>query len=227
MAKTYPQRAFMLPPGATELIIVRHGASAAAVPDQPFDLLDGHSDPPLAPEGEEQAQEVADRLAPEPLGALFVTPLQRTAQTAEPLVQRTGLTPHVIEDLREILLGDWEGGEFRIRAANGDPIVHRLFEEERWDVIPGAERMEDFSARIAEGLNEAFDRTGPDSRAVAVLHGGVISEICHQVTGSRPFAFIQVDNASITRLVRFPDGRRLLRSFNAIDHLRRNGGPSA
>jgi hypothetical protein len=48
----------------------------------------------------------------------------------------------------------------------------------------------------------------------------VIAEICHQVTGSRPFAFIQVDNASITRLVRFPDGRRLLRSFNAIDHLR-------
>jgi probable phosphoglycerate mutase len=227
MAKTYPQRAFMLPPGATELIVVRHGASAAAVPDQPFDLLDGHSDPPLAPEGEEQANQVADRLHSEPLSAVFVTPLQRTAQTAAPLAGRLGLEPTVIPQLREILLGDWEGGEFRIRAANGDPIVHKLFQEERWDVIPGAERMEDFSARIADGLNDAFDRTGPDARAVAVLHGGVISEICHQVTGSRPFAFIQVDNASITRVVRFPDGRLLLRSFNAIDHLSRNGRPSA
>jgi probable phosphoglycerate mutase len=227
MGKTYPQRAFTLPPGATELIIVRHGASAAAVPDKPFDLLDGHSDPPLAPEGVDQAQHVAARLEPEPLSAVFVTPLQRTAQTAAPLAERTGLTPEVIEELSEILLGDWEGGEFRIRAANGDPIVHRLFQEERWDVIPGAERMENFSARIAEGLNEAFERTGPDARAVAVLHGGVIAEICHQVTGSRPFAFIQVDNASITRIVRFPDGRLLLRSFNAIDHLSRNGAPSA
>src|SRR5512133_1213310 len=131
MGKTYPQRAFTLPPGATELIIVRHGASAAAVPDKPFDLLDGHSDPPLAPEGVDQAQHVAARLEPEPLSAVFVTPLQRTAQTAAPLAERTGLTPQVIEELSEILLGDWEGGEFRIRAANGDPIVHRLFQEER------------------------------------------------------------------------------------------------
>lgn len=227
MAKTYPQRAFALPSGATELIVVRHGASAAAVPDEPFDLVDGHSDPPLAPEGEEQAERVAARLADEPLAALFVTPLQRTKQTAAPLAARLKVEPIVIPQLREILLGDWEGGEFRIRAANGDPIVHKLFQEERWDVIPGAERMEDFSARIADGLNETFNIAGPDARAVAVLHGGVISEICHQVTASRPFAFIQVDNASITRIVRFPDGRLLLRSFNAIDHLSRNGGPSA
>jgi probable phosphoglycerate mutase len=220
MAENYPQRAFRLPPGATELIVVRHGASAAAVPDEPFDLLDGHSDPPLAPEGREQAEKVANRLETEPLSALFATPLQRTKQTSEPLAQRTGLQPHIIEQLREVLLGDWEGGEFRIRAANGDPIIARLFQEERWDVIPGAEKMEHFSQRVSDGLAKAFDAVGPDATGAAVLHGGVIAEICHQVTGSRPFAFIQVDNASITRLVRFPDGRRLLRSFNAIDHLR-------
>jgi probable phosphoglycerate mutase len=80
--------------------------------------------------------------------------------------------------------------------------------------------MEHFSQRVRDGLAKAFDAVGPDATGAAVLHGGVIAEICHQVTGSRPFAFIQVDNASITRLVRFPDGRRLLRSFNAIDHLR-------
>lgn len=220
MAENYPQRAFRLPPGATELIVVRHGASAAAVPDEPFDLLDGHSDPPLAPEGREQAEKVANRLEAEPVSALFVTPLQRTTQTAEPLAQRTGLERRVVEQLREIMLGDWEGGEFRIRAANGDPIIARLFQEERWDVIPGAEKMEHFSQRVGEGLAKAFDAVGSDATGAAVLHGGVIAEICHQVTGSRPFAFIQVDNASITRLVRFPDGRRLLRSFNAIDHLR-------
>ena len=45
----------------------------------------GHGDPPLAPEGELQAQALADRLAGEDLSGLFVTPLQRTAQTAAPL----------------------------------------------------------------------------------------------------------------------------------------------
>src|SRR3954462_4705157 len=54
--ETYPQRQFVLPPDATEVVLVRHGASAAAVPGEPFEQLEGQSDPPLAPEGEEQAR---------------------------------------------------------------------------------------------------------------------------------------------------------------------------
>jgi broad specificity phosphatase PhoE len=59
----------------------------------------------------------------------------------------------------------------------------------------------------------------PDRVADAVLHGGIIGEIGRQATGSRPFAFIHADNASITRLVVMPDGRWLLRAFNDVSHL--------
>lgn len=219
MPASYPQRGFRLPPDARELLLVRHGASQAAVPDQPFALLDGHSDPPLAPEGREQAERLAERLAGEGVSALFVTPLKRTSETAAPLAQRTGREPLVVPELREVLLGDWEGGEFRIRVANGDPIVARLFDEERWDVIPGAEPMAGFAARVREGLQRVVSAIDPGTTAVAVLHGGVIAEICHQVTSSRPFAFIQVDNTSITRLVQLANGHWLLRSFNDTAHL--------
>ena len=91
-----PAAGFELPPDAKEIVVVRHGASATLVPGEPFALLDGHSDPPLSPAGEEQARAVAERLAGEPLQALFVTPLQRTAQTAAPLAAATGLEPVVI-----------------------------------------------------------------------------------------------------------------------------------
>jgi len=101
MSQTYRQRAFAVPADATELIVIRHGASAALEPGQSFELVGGHGDPPLAPEGREQALAVAERLHGEPLRALFVTPLQRTAQTAEPLIAATGLKPQVLEDLRE------------------------------------------------------------------------------------------------------------------------------
>jgi probable phosphoglycerate mutase len=216
---TYHQRSFALPPGATELILVRHGASAPAVPGEPFPLLDGHGDPPLAPEGEAQALAIAERLAGERLSGIYVTPLQRTAQTAAPLAERTGLEPEVVPDLREVSLGEWEGGEFRIRMAERDPVALQAVAEERWDAIPGAETMESLSQRVRAGVEAVVAAAGPDVAVAAVVHGGVIGEVCRQATGSRPFAFVHADNGSLTRLVVIPGGPWLLRSFNDTAHL--------
>lgn len=219
MAKTYAQQAFVLPPDATEVLLVRHGASQPAVPGDPFPLKDGHGDPPLAPEGEVQAQKVAERLRHEDLAALYVTTLQRTHQTAAPLAAITGLEPRVVADLREIHLGQWEGGVYRIKIAEADPLAGQVFAQERWDVIPGAERTEDFSARTRAGIDRIVAETGPGRRAVAVLHGGVIGDLCRQATESRPFAFIHGENGSVSRLLVFTSGAWLLRSFNDTSHL--------
>jgi probable phosphoglycerate mutase len=219
MPETYHQRQFALPPGATEVILVRHGASAPAVPGEPFPLLDGHGDPPLAPEGAAQAEAVAVRLAREDLRAIFVTPLQRTHASAAPLSARTGLPPAVVPDLVEVSLGEWEGGEFRIRMAEGDPIAIQAVSEERWEVIPGAETMEALAQRVRVGIQAVVALAGPDTRVAAIVHGGVIGEICRQATGSRPFAFVHTDNGSLTRLIVLPDGGWLLRSFNDTAHL--------
>jgi probable phosphoglycerate mutase len=217
--ESYPQRAFAPPPDATEVVLVRHGASAAAVPGEPFESLEGQSDPPLAPEGERQAEAVGRRLAPESFAGLYVTPLKRTQQTAAPLARATGLKPTVVPELREVMLGEWEGGELRIRAANRDPLFFEVMEAERWDVIPGAEPAEEFAERVRAGLEKIVEATGPGAKAVAFVHGGVIGELARQATRSRPFAFLHADNTSITRLVVFAGGRQLLRSFNDVAHL--------
>ena len=219
VSEGYRQRQFALPPGATEVILVRHGASAPAIPGQPFPLLDGHGDPPLAPEGVAQAEAVADRLAREQLAALYVTTLQRTHRTAAPLAERTGLATVVVPDLREVSLGEWEGGEFRIRMAQGDPVALQAVAEQRWDVIPGAETMESLAERVRAGIQAIVAHSGPDVSVAAIVHGGVIGEACRQATGSRAFAFVHSDNGSITRLIAFPDGAWLLRTFNDTAHL--------
>jgi probable phosphoglycerate mutase len=213
------QRPFRLSDGATEIVLVRHGASVDAVEGVPFPLIDGRSDPPLSPDGERQAAAVARRLAGESIAALFVTPLRRTAATAAPLAAAAGLDVTVVEDLAEVRLGDWEGGEYRLRAANGDPVIKRAFELERWDIIPNAESPESLERRVRLGIETVVAATGPESVAVAVVHGGVIGEACRQATDSSRFAFVHADNGSVTRLVVQPDGRWLLRSFNDVSHL--------
>ncbi len=215
----YPQHAFALPEGATEVILVRHGASELAVPGSPFPLVEGQADPALAPEGRQQAEALVERLAEEPIAAVFVTSMRRTQETAAPFASRLGLEPTVLPELREVNLGELEGGEWRIRAAHGDPIVARVFAEQRWDAIPGAEPAEVFAARLRGGMERIVAAVGPNAVAAAVTHGGVIGELCHQATDSRPFAFVHADNASLTRLVVLPGGGWLLRSFNDTAHL--------
>jgi probable phosphoglycerate mutase len=218
-AARYEQRAFAVPEDATEVVLVRHGASEAAVPGEPFELLEGHADPALAPEGHEQARRVAERLARDaPPAALFTTGLTRTKQTAAPLAEALGLEPTAVPDLNEVRLGDWEGGEFRIRARERDPRFIEMLLTQRWDVIPGAESNEAFAVRVRRGFEAILAAVGPGAKAIAVVHGGVIGELCRQATDSRALAFIHADNCSITRIVVLGTGQWLLRSFNDTAH---------
>lgn len=205
------------PPGSTELYLVRHGASADAVEGEDFELIEGQGDPPLSAIGREQAELVSERLARQTFDAVYVTTLRRTAETAAPFIRLTGLAPRVEPDLREVFLGEWEGGLFRQKVVDADPVAVRMLAEERWDVVPGAESTEAFSARI-RGAIERIATSHPDARVVAFSHGAAIGEALAQATGSRPFAFLMSDNTAISRLVLTPE-RWILRGFNDTAHL--------
>jgi probable phosphoglycerate mutase len=205
------------PAGSTELWLVRHGASADSLEGETFELVEGQGDPPLSEAGRHQAEQVGLRLAQEPFDALYVTTLQRTVQTAAPLVARSGMTPIVDADLREVFLGDWEGGLLRLKAADDDPLFREVMAQQRWDVIPGAESRQVFGGRLRDAV-ERIAAAHPGGRVVVFSHGAAIGEILAQATGSSPFAFVGPDNASISRLVVTPD-RWIIRGYNDTAHL--------
>jgi len=189
------------------------------VEGQPFGLVDGHGDPHLHPDGVEQAERMADRLVAtgESIAAIYVTKLTRTQQTAAPLAARLGIEPAVDPDLHEVFLGDWEGGEFRRRVADGDPIALRMYEEQRWDVIPNGEPSDRFATRVRRGLGR-IAASHADELVVAVVHGGVIGQALNLASGATGFTFNGAANASITHLVVEPD-RWVVRCYNDTAHL--------
>lgn len=204
-------------PGSTEILLVRHGESAPFKPGQPFALLDGHGDPPLAPGGVAQAEAVGRRLSTEEIHAIYVTSLQRTHQTAAPLVSALGLTPRVEPELREIFLGEWEGGRLRQMAAENHPTYLSMQQQQDWGVIPGAESFAVLTRRCVAAIGR-IHAAHPDERVAVVVHGGVIGALCAHATGARPFAFNGADNGSIHHLVVL-GAEWKLRCFNDTSHL--------
>jgi probable phosphoglycerate mutase len=208
---------FAAPAGAAQILLVRHGESAAVVGNRADRPGGGPADPPLSPQGRAEAARVGARLAGEAIAAIYVSNLRRTAETAAPLAATRGLAPVVEPDLREVFLGELDGLNLQVRLDAGDEQVRQAFREERWELLPGAEAQEIFAARVRAAITRIAERHRDETVAV-FTHGGVIGQVLADATGSRLHAFVRADNASVTSV--FVKGRRwLVRGFNDVGHL--------
>lgn len=213
----YPQKGFRVPEGATDVLLIRHGQSAGMTASNFRRTETGQADPELSDKGHRQAAAMAERMSEAGIQALYVSTLIRTQQTAAPLARFTGLTPEVVPELREVELGDWEGGEFRRRLEQQDPMILTLMREGSWDYVPGGEGDAAFLARVKAGLKQVVD-AHPGERIAVVCHGGVIGAAISIATGCSPMAFMHVDNCSVSQLI-VHDGLPIVRRVNDTTHL--------
>lgn len=214
------QRALTAPPGAREVVLVRHGSCDPPPPDG---LIDGRSDPGLNARGLAEAAAAGERLGGESVAAIHVSPMARATETAAPIIAALGIEPVLDPDLGEIYLGEWEGHGIASRGASGDPELARVFAEQRWDLIPGAEDSDTFGVRVRRGIEAAAD-AGEDGRIVVVVtHSAVIAEFLRQITGADAFAFLHNTNGSLSRAIRMPGDNWVLAAFNDTEHVRSFG----
>lgn len=85
-----------------DIILARHGHSHGNAGNRTH----GVTDIALTEEGHRQAEVLAQHIVElygaENIGSIITTPSSRTLQTAQPLLERTGLSPHIMSDLQEI-----------------------------------------------------------------------------------------------------------------------------
>lgn len=211
------QTRYVPPPGATEFVLVRHGATEGYLPGKPFPLVDGHGDPALSEDVQKQAVLVGRRLARERVDAIYVTSLRRTHQTAEPFLAASGMQAKVVRDLREVHLGEWEGGLIREYISQAHPTWAQVVAEHDWGRIPGAETSAQLQRRCVDALQQ-LHAVHAGQRVVCVVHGGVIGALAAYAIGSRPRAFDGAENGSLHTIVVFGNTWQL-RRFNDTTHL--------
>ena len=196
----------------TEVLLIRHGESASVVPGSPES-----GDPPLSARGVEQAATLAARLADKRIDGVWTSHYARARDTGRALAEPRGLTVVERTDLREVDLGDWGEGEFRRRAATGDPEYLAFVAAGRWSTIPNAEDDEALRDRVTHAVDEAAAAHAGGCVAV-VCHGGTINAWLARFTGSHRSMVVAIDNTSVTRLR--TDGERwLVLGVNDRHHL--------
>lgn len=221
LGATYAQTFYQPPEGASQVLLIRHGQSAAYVPGQPFPLVDGHGDPHLTELGHFQAELVARRLESEPISAIYVSSLTRTHQTAAPLAERLDLTPIVEPDLREVFLGEGEGGRMREMAATDHPAILAMRANAEWGEIPGAETNRQLTERTV-GAVRRIAATHRDGLVAVFCHGGVIAAVVGYALDVGAMTLTGARHTSISHLVIEPPGSNpvqwTLRLFNDGAH---------
>ena len=125
----------------------------------------------LTERGRAEIAAVAERLAGEPIAAIYSSPLQRTRESAEIVAARLGLEIEFRDDVIELDFGEWTGSTFdSIRA---DPRWEAWRTQRSIAAIPGGESMRQVQRRAVDALIDINGRH-PHQTVVVVSHGDVI-----------------------------------------------------
>jgi broad specificity phosphatase PhoE len=155
------------------LLLARHGQSLSNAVRR----FQGAQDVALSPLGVRQAEALALAVERRRVAHVYASPLERARRTAEIAVAASGVALTLLDDLRELSLGDWEGCTVEeIRTRPGDPYAQWV----RDPVLclpPGGEPLAEVQARVLRAV-DAIAAAHPDGEDVLIVaHGGVISAL--------------------------------------------------
>jgi broad specificity phosphatase PhoE len=194
------------------LLLARHGESTWNAERR----FQGSTDIPLSARGRAQAGALARGLRPYRVRAAYVSPYRRARETAELALTGTGVPVVVVDELRELSLGQWEGCTVdEVRARDGDPYVAWLRAPHDCPP-PDSEPLPVVSDRVRAAVDRIAAAHPNGDDVLVVSHGGVISVYACALLGCsfNHLWRLRVDNASLT-VVRPP---RLV-SLNETGHL--------
>jgi len=200
---------------STCILLVRHGETDWNAAGR----IQGHSDTPLNAAGRQQARRAAQRLAPEPVRALYSSDLARAFETAMIIGEPLGLTVVTSPRLRERQYGAWEGltaAEIQARY----PEQFTMWRARSTDFAPPqGETIRQLLTRALAEL-QTIARRHLNEMVVVVTHGGfcyvLINHILGSVNGDR--REFTIDNASIHTLEVTGDQWSVI-SMNETAHL--------
>jgi broad specificity phosphatase PhoE len=207
---------------ASKLLVVRHGQTD----DNARGIFQGQDGAALNDKGKEQARKLGARLATgtRPPFTIHSSDLARARETAEIVGLAVRATPTMDPDLREMLLGAWQGLTFAQIASRfpdewaawrgGDTELRR----------GGGETYAELAARMTRAMHRIADSC-EGRAAIVVSHGAAIKTFVGVVLGTVPGTPVWLralgvpGNTSVTLIERDEDRMFRLVTWSDSTHL--------
>lgn len=165
----------------TRIYLVRHGATQLSAEDR----FAGSVDVELSDEGRAQAAQLGQRLMSERLDAVYASPLARTRETAALASAPSRLPVTLVDGLREISHGRWEGMR-RHEVERQFPEEYAAWEADPFTFAPqDAESGAAVLARALVALRRILD-THAGQRVLVVSHKATIRLLLSSLLGFDP-----------------------------------------
>lgn len=199
------------------IIVVRHGETDWNKEGR----YQGDLDIPLNERGLRQAERLSQALASERIDIIFSSPLRRALETAKAIAMRQKSPLFVIDELKEISFGEWEGlliSEIKTRYRD---VYEMWIREPEKVTIPSGESLSMVFSRVKLFLDPVLERYKKETILIAG-HGGVNKVIFCALLDLPLSCFwkFRQDNASFSILESLNvTGGFCLRRFNDTCHL--------
>lgn len=136
-------------------------------------------DDPLSPAGWAQLEHAC---AGGQWDVVVSSPLRRCAQFGQALAQARGLDFEVVDDLREIGFGQWEGLTSAEVVARWGGQLRAFWRDPEANLPQGAEPVADFARRVDGAWQDLLARHA-GRRVLVIAHGGTVRMVVRAVLG--------------------------------------------
>lgn len=200
----------------TKLLLIRHGQT----PWNKLGKFQGCSDIELSDEGIKQAEHLSEYLNGN-FDCVYASPLKRARKTAEIIAAKSETKPIIVNDLREINFGLWEGltideiensyeEQFEVWKKNpGDAVLYE-----------GEMHLKNACDRIKKALIDIVSKN-KYKKILVVAHGGILKAAILAIFNLDPGMYhnMFLTNTSVTELVFSDDHAPVLYTLNNTAHL--------
>ena len=197
-----------------KLLLIRHGTTEA----NEAGIWNGHLESPISSKGMKELEGLKQALAHHKVTHSFVSPSKRTLETLKVALSTQenleAISCEVVEALREIHFGRFEGKDFTWVNKHEPEEVKKMLEEKEAYCYPQGESLKDMHERVAKWLGD-FMKKHTEGTYLICAHGGtlrsILSELLvHNVSLHWHF---KIDPASLT-VVTVEEGFAVIETLN-------------